>query len=112
MTGKRIFFIRAHSCHSWLEVSKSIAPVVTILNTQDQTKPASIRGEYERHGAEAYYRRFGAEYRNPHEPIIGRALDAAIREWKPDFSHVLDLAAGSGEVTLLLRERGAGRIDG
>jgi len=34
------------------------------------------------------------------------------RKWQPDLSHVLDLAAGSGEVTLLLRERGVSRVDG
>jgi SAM-dependent methyltransferase len=86
--------------------------VVNILNTHDETKADSIRAAYERHGAEEYYRRFGAEYRNPHEPMIWRALDAAIGKWQPDLSCVLDLAAGSGEVTLFLRERGAGRVDG
>ena len=34
-----------------------------------------------------------------------------MREWPLDLSHVLDLAAGSGEVTLALRELGAKRID-
>jgi len=81
------------------------------LKPQEKTE-VSIRAEYERHGAEAYYLRFGAAYRNPHEPMIWRALDAAIGQWQPELSHVLDLAAGSGEVTLLLRERGAAQIDG
>src|SRR3712207_4354397 len=72
----------------------------------------SIRGEYERHGADAYYRGFGADYRNPHEPAIVRCVADAVARWRPDLSHVLDLAAGSGEATLALRGLGAGDVDG
>jgi len=76
------------------------------------SKSTSIRAEYERHGADGFYDQFGAEYRNPHEPGIRRALGAAIAQWHPDLLHVLDLAAGSGEVTLFLRENGAAKVDG
>ena len=72
----------------------------------------SIRAQYERHGADQFYQQYGGEYRNPHEPIIRRSLEIAHREWKLDLSSVLDLAAGSGEVTLALRELGAGAIVG
>jgi len=72
----------------------------------------SIRGEYEKHGAREYYRSFGKAYRNPHEPSVRRALKAAVETWKPGLSNVLDLAAGSGEATLALRELAAGKIDG
>ena len=71
----------------------------------------SVRGGYEAHGVEDYYRRFGGEYRNPHEPVVRRSLGMAVARWRPDLSQVLDLAAGSGEVTLALRELGAGRVD-
>jgi SAM-dependent methyltransferase len=71
----------------------------------------SIRAEYERHGADAYYRQFGSTYRNPHEDSIGRCLQVAVGRWPIDLSRVLDLAAGSGEVTLALRELGAKSID-
>jgi len=72
----------------------------------------SIRGEYESQGVEAYYRRFGRQYRNPHEPAVVRSLTEAVRHWQLDLSRrVLDLAAGSGEATLALRELGAGAID-
>ena len=72
----------------------------------------SIRGEYERHdGAGAYYRSRGATYRNPHEPEVRESLLRAARDWELDLTHVLDLAAGSGEVTLRLRELGATQID-
>src|SRR4051794_17408381 len=73
---------------------------------------ASVRGGYEAHGVAAYYRRFGAAYRNPHEPAVRRTLRAAVAAWRPDLSRVLDLAAGSGEATLALRELGAAEVDG
>ena len=66
----------------------------------------AIRHEYEKHGAAAYYGRFGAAYRNPHEPQVGRSLKYAVETWRLDLSRVLDLAAGSGEATLALRELG------
>jgi hypothetical protein len=81
-----------------------------MASSQDSTP--SIRGEYERHGAEKFYEQFGSDYRNPHEPIIARSLKLAHRDWSLDLSNVLVLAAGSGEVTLVLRELGAGIIDG
>lgn len=79
---------------------------------ESPTPARSIRGEYERHGARTYYKRFGAAYRNPHEPAIVRSLAAAVEHFDLDLSHVLDLAAGSGEVTLSLRNLGAGHVYG
>jgi SAM-dependent methyltransferase len=72
----------------------------------------AVRHQYQRHGVRGFYTRHGPEYRNPHEPQIRRSLEKAVREWPFDLSHVLDLAAGSGEVTLALRELRAGQIDG
>lgn len=78
----------------------------------DHDEPAgSIREEYERHGADAYYQQYGSTYRNPHEDSIIRCLRLATERWPLDLSHVLDLAAGSGEVTLALRDLGAKKID-
>jgi hypothetical protein len=71
----------------------------------------SIRGEYERHGAGAYYQQFGENYRNPHETAVVQSITDAVRRWQPDLRHVLDLAAGSGEATLALRGLGAKQID-
>ena len=79
----------------------------------EREEPAeSIRRQYERHGAAGYYRDHAAGYANPHEPEICHAIGLAVQRWRPDLSHVLDLAAGSGEATLALRELGAGEIDG
>ena len=78
----------------------------------DLDESVSIRGEYERLGSDGYYRRHGHAYRNPHEPIVARALRLAVDRWRPDLSRVLDLAAGSGEATLALRSLGAAAVDG
>lgn len=72
----------------------------------------AIRQKYEELGVEKYYAQFGAEYRNPHEPVIAEVLREAVRRWKLDLTGVLDLACGSGEVTLALQELGAQGIDG
>ncbi|HEX5245265.1 MAG TPA: class I SAM-dependent methyltransferase, partial [Tepidisphaeraceae bacterium] len=72
----------------------------------------SIRKKYEQHGAEEYYRKFGVAYRNPHEPEIQDVISEAVKTWPLDLSNVLDLAAGSGEVTIALAEHHAGKIAG
>jgi hypothetical protein len=77
----------------------------------ERDEPRAIRHEYEALGVGGFYRARGNRYRNPHEPQVVRSLEAAVREWRPDLNRVLDLAAGSGEATLALRELGAGAID-
>jgi SAM-dependent methyltransferase len=72
----------------------------------------AIRHQYEQLGAQAFYEQHGADYRNPHEAAIGAVLRAVVPEWGLDLTHVLDLACGSGEVTLVLRDLGAEQIDG
>src|SRR5262249_913178 len=82
-----------------------------------ETQPASwedsaIRTAYEQYGVEGFYQRFGDSYRNPHERAIRAALKAAVSHWDLPLDHVLDLACGSGEATLALRELGCAAIDG
>jgi SAM-dependent methyltransferase len=72
----------------------------------------AIRHQYEQLGAQAFYEQHGADYRNPHEAAIGAVLRAVIPEWRLDLTRVLDLACGSGEATLVLRDLGAGQIEG
>ena len=67
----------------------------------------SVRGEYARYGVEEWYGQFGATYRNPHESIVRELIQVSVRDWSLDLSAVLDLAAGSGEATLALRDVGA-----
>ena len=71
----------------------------------------SIRSEYETRGVNAFYSGSGATYRNPHEPQLRRCITFAVDKWRPDLARVLDLAAGSGEATVALRELGAGHVD-
>ncbi len=68
---------------------------------------AAIRAAYVREGPEEFYRRHGGDYRNPHEHIVQAILAQAAAAWPLDLSRVLDLACGSGEVTMALRELGA-----
>lgn len=72
----------------------------------------SIRSAYERHGVAGYYRKNGGRYRNPHERIINELLDRATSAWMLRPGRTLDLACGSGEVTLALQRLGFAQIDG
>src|SRR5260221_7619003 len=72
----------------------------------------SIRGNYERFGVQAFYERAGDSYRNPHDPAIREALKQSLNRWRPEQDNVLDLACGSGEVTLALREADGAHITG
>lgn len=83
-----------------------------LANVNDELESDALRHRYEEFGVEGYYSRFGSEYHNPHEPIIREVLRTACEKWQLDLTHVLDLACGSGEVTLALRELGGRRIDG
>lgn len=71
----------------------------------------SIRARYEEHGADGYYRDHADDYSNPHEPEVRQCIEMAVERWSLDLARVLDLAAGSGEATLALRELGAGEIE-
>jgi 2-polyprenyl-3-methyl-5-hydroxy-6-metoxy-1,4-benzoquinol methylase len=77
-----------------------------------QREDQAIRLEYERHGVQGFYAQSGASYRNPHERIVRAILRQAVDRWGIDVQHVLDLACGSGEVTLALQELGCTSIDG
>lgn len=61
-------------------------------------------------GAEKYYQEHGVDYRNPHEEKIKIALLKGLSKWKPKMSKVLDLACGSGEITLMLESLGVKEI--
>lgn len=83
------------------------APPSPVAADLDPLTPA-----YDALGVEGYYEANGATYRNPHEDDVAAALTQAVKRWSFDLKHVLDLACGSGEVTLALRTLGATDIDG
>jgi 2-polyprenyl-3-methyl-5-hydroxy-6-metoxy-1,4-benzoquinol methylase len=72
----------------------------------------ALRKQYEQHGVEGYYKEYGAGYRNPHEPVIKELVKLAVEQWHVNTESVLDLACGSGEVTLALYEAGAKQVEG
>jgi SAM-dependent methyltransferase len=64
-----------------------------------------VRDAYAGHpgGAAGWYGEHGAAYRNPHEDAVAAMVERAVRGWPQLFDgRVLDLACGSGEVTLAL----------
>lgn len=77
----------------------------------------AVRNEYARHpgGATGWYQEHGAQYRNPHEAAVRAMIRALTTKSAELFAagQILDLACGSGEVTLALIESGVapGRID-
>jgi SAM-dependent methyltransferase len=72
----------------------------------------SIRDEYQERGVTEFYADCGDDYRNPHEDAVRAVLVKCAASWGLDLSRVLDLACGSGEVTLALRGVGAAHVDG
>lgn len=64
----------------------------------------SIRHQYEMLGAKEFYRTQGEHYRNPHEAAVGNALSTLMGRSQMNVARALDLACGSGEITLALHE--------
>ncbi|MFT3787397.1 MAG: hypothetical protein QM770_14730 [Tepidisphaeraceae bacterium] len=75
------------------------------------TSPDSGARDWYRGGVARHYADHGAEYANPHAPIVHELLQRLVTTWTLDLTHVLDLAAGAGEVTVALQKH-AKRIDG
>ncbi len=75
------------------------------------TKPLAIRNAYQKYGVQTFYQHFGESYRNPHEASIIKVIEAMQSVCRPDFS-ILDLACGSGEVTLALKALGYNNVEG
>ncbi len=84
---------------------------------RQSTKPVAIsirpiRQEYEQHSVRGFYESFGAAYRNPHEGAIAKLVALSVDRWQLNCDRVLDLACGSGEVTLALHSLGYHNISG
>lgn len=61
-----------------------------------------IRTQYENHGVDGFYSKFGNGYINPHFDNIKNALEIITVTWELNIGHSLDLCAGGGEITSLL----------
>jgi hypothetical protein len=65
---------------------------------------SAIRTEYEDMGVEDFYKKKGDEYYNPHLQYIKESIEKIVDDNIINLSKVLDLAAGTGEVTNTLNE--------
>jgi trans-aconitate methyltransferase len=65
---------------------------------------------YDTYGPDGYYQQFAADYDNPHLPEIKALLEKNL--YRLDTTAVLDLAAGTGEVTQVLLEHGITDVQG
>lgn len=74
------------------------------MKTKKESPAEAVRPRYEELGVKGFYSSHGATYRNPHEPAIREIIGMAVERWDPDLSDVLDLACGSGEATLAIRD--------
>ncbi len=72
--------------------------------------PKHIRKYYETHGVEGYYEQFGDQYENPHFPHVRQLL--INNKSRIDYTNVLDLGCGGGEVTNVLQELGYSEMKG
>ncbi len=77
-----------------------------------QSLPPAIRTAYQQHGVTSFYQQFGKQYRNPHESAIGKIIQVLSTTCQLDLTNVLDLACGSGEVTLALKKLGYTNVIG
>jgi len=82
------------------------------LDENDEEEFA-IRHQYEKFGVNGYYSQHGSEYRNPHEDRLKIIVRQLIEKWNiQSTDRVLDLACGSGEITLILRQLNFQSING
>lgn len=72
----------------------------------------SIRQNYQIFGVEDFYKKVGNDYNNPHEEYIKDCIKEIKSKGIADFSHVLDLGSGKGEVTTILKELGYDNVVG
>jgi ubiquinone/menaquinone biosynthesis C-methylase UbiE len=75
------------------------------ISVSKEQRFISFRENYSQ-GVENYYNKFGAAYRNPHEATLRRVFPKALAKWKDHltFNKILDLACGSGEMTIIVQE--------
>jgi SAM-dependent methyltransferase len=78
----------------------------------EKSNQPAVRHAYEQNGVRGFYENYGATYRNPHEETIRTIIRQIVEQWNLDLSRVLDLACGSGEVTLALCEVGCDTVEG
>ena len=71
-----------------------------------------IRNNYQKFGVQNYYKNVKHEYKNPHLSYIEESILKIINDYNIDFSKVLDLACGTGEITTILKEYNINNVIG
>lgn len=71
----------------------------------------AIRTEYEKSGVADFYKKKGDSYKNPHFNDIEESIKIINDKNIVDFTNVLDLASGSGEVSKILSELGYENVE-
>lgn len=94
-----------------LENKKSVhdEPVVdgdtdTELMIDNKNFGTDIRGNYTVLGVDDFYDKIGDDYNNPHLEYIEKCIEKIIEDKNITFNDVLDLGAGNGEVTNILKK--------
>jgi SAM-dependent methyltransferase len=64
----------------------------------------AIRNQYQELGVDAYYEQHGSVYENPHFRYIEALLQQ--NESRIDYSNILDLCCGGGEVCMIIQTLG------
>ncbi|MDE1462056.1 class I SAM-dependent methyltransferase [Spartinivicinus poritis] len=70
-----------------------------------------ISDEYRAKGITGYYKNEGEFYRNPHEPLLESLLKQSLSKKSISKGCMLDLACGSGEITIILEKYGFTHIE-
>lgn len=72
----------------------------------------SIRQRYQELGVDKFYQDFGSQYRNPHELCLKPLIQEVFSQERnsEDPNPILDLACGSGEISIALMELGYNNI--
>lgn len=65
------------------------------------SEPINIHNEYKTIGVKSFYQLHNKDYINPHIAILNTVIDTVYEKWELG-NKILDLCAGSGEVTLEL----------
>lgn len=77
------------------------------MSNDEDEEDFAIRHAYEKFGVNGYYSQYGAEYRNPHESRLEQVVNEFVKKWSLKTNdRVLDLACGSGEITMMLSKLG------
>ena len=111
---KLIHSLRAKEKFTMKKKSKKEKKIPNYMAEQEIKKVSDvgIRNQYAQMGVNSYYSRYGTDYINPHEERVKEITRLALQEWKPSTERVLDLACGSGEITLALKALGVKNVEG